>query len=455
MCRLAAPFGCCLMPGWIIQGVRGEGKSLCAVGKAKEYLTRGCPVATNLDLYLENLVDSGNKTVAYRLPDHPRAEDFALLPPAYDPKYKAEDKNGLLILDELALWMNCRAWNAKGRDSVINWLLLSRKNHWDLILLCQDHEIIDSQVKTTCCDYLVQASRTDRRKIPFIAPFLEFFFISAYMPKMHLYDVYYGLNYADSRVEQWRFTGRDLYDAYDTNQRFTDGTEIVGNDKQGRRAMDMRATYSYLPAAYLSKRIFTDRLQAQIDEIRQIKLNPAIEGGDMAKAKNNKADGFKMKAVVLSVFLFGFVVWRVFATDLKIPGASSSVAAAVAPAVTPAVESRDDAKKDQSIKTVSEGSTVFLDRLMVTYRPRLSAFMASQDKKGDYRIQGIIEFFDASGTIVERFTIPELKAFGCAFIVKPYGADIVTGAGTYPVTAWPKNKPGDSAIVYASNDKKS
>jgi len=89
------------MPGWIIQGVRGEGKSLCAVGKIKEYMLRGRPVATNLDLFVDKFLPEDNATISYRLPDHPRLEDFELLPPAYDPKYKKEDMNGLLVLNEL------------------------------------------------------------------------------------------------------------------------------------------------------------------------------------------------------------------------------------------------------------------------------------------------------------------------------------------------------------------
>lgn len=156
------------MPGWIIQGVRGEGKTLCAVAKIREYMLRGRPVATNLDLYLEKFLPTDNNVISYRLPDHPRLEDFQILPPAYDPKYKGEDMNGLLVLDELGTWLNSRNWNAKNRLEMLNWLFLSRKDHWDLILLAQDYEMIDAQVRTTLCDYLVQASRLDRQKIPYL-----------------------------------------------------------------------------------------------------------------------------------------------------------------------------------------------------------------------------------------------------------------------------------------------
>jgi len=49
---------------------------------------------------------------------------------------------------------------------MLNWLFLSRKDHWDVILLAQDFEMIDAQIRTTLCDYLVQSSRSDRQKAP-------------------------------------------------------------------------------------------------------------------------------------------------------------------------------------------------------------------------------------------------------------------------------------------------
>jgi len=44
--------------------------------------------------------------------------------------------------------LNARNWNAKDRLKMLNWLFLSRKDHWDVILLAQDFEMIDAQVRT-------------------------------------------------------------------------------------------------------------------------------------------------------------------------------------------------------------------------------------------------------------------------------------------------------------------
>jgi len=421
------------MPGWIIQGVRGEGKSLCAVAKAREYLLRGCPVATNLDLFLDNLLPPDNQSHVYRLPDKPRFEDLALLPPAHDLGYKGEDKNGLIVLDELALWMNSRSWKEKGRAEMIDWLLLSRKDHWDLILLCQDHNMIDKQVKTTCCDYLVQASRSDRKKIPYLGAVLEFFFISGYFPKWHQYDVYYGLAALEARVDYWRFRGNDLYDGYDTNQRFTDGTEVMGKE-----LVDMRATFSYLPASYLSGRVYTDRLYSQINDIHE-----SIQGAAMAKAKNRNSDNSKVKAYLLLALLLGFLGWRYLLRDTS-PEQPQS--AAQHPTSSPAVNPDDSDKAPSSAPATAKvslanekdaGPSAFLDRLIHSYRPRLAAFLSAKDSTGADVFTGLVEFYEGSN-LVERFKISELKAFGCAVTVRPYGVDIVTAAGVYPVTAWPR-----------------
>jgi hypothetical protein len=147
-------------------------------------MLRGRPVATNLTLYLDKFLPEENDVISYRLPDHPRLEDFQLLPPAYDQKYKDEDMNGLLVLDELGTWLNSRNWNDKKRLELLNWLFLSRKDHWDLILLAQDHEMIDSQVRTTLCDFLVQASRLDRQKVPYLASTMKMLGFSGMMPRV-------------------------------------------------------------------------------------------------------------------------------------------------------------------------------------------------------------------------------------------------------------------------------
>lgn len=437
------------MPGWIIQGVRGEGKSLAAVGKIREYMLQGRPVATNLDLFLENLLPAENETLAYRLPDHPRLEDFELLPPAYDPKYKGEDKNGLLVLDELGTWLNSRSWNDKGRLKMLNWLFLSRKNHWDLILLAQDNEMIDAQVRSTLCDYLVQASRMDRQKIPFLAPMLDFLGINSFMPKVHVYHVFYGMSTNQKPVEKWQFTGKKLYDGYDTNQRFRDGMEALGGT-----LVDMRATYSYLPVNYLTKNVFVQRLQNQIAELKK-KPEKAVD--EMAVKRTTGTDA-KQKAYVFLFFLAGFLIWRFSSGGfLKKPEITPlpTASAVVSPAPAVPVSSVPSLIPDSLAGAVDKPNSVngqsspvssvlppanFLTTLMKAYKPRLASY-AYVEGEGFY---GSIDFYNGTSK-VETFDIKELHALGASLVKRPYGADLYYSDSVVVVTAWDlqdqKNEP--------------
>jgi hypothetical protein len=423
------------MPGWIIQGVRGEGKSLCAVGKIKEYMMKGRPVATNLTLYLDKFLPSDNATIAYRLPDHPRLIDFQMLPPAYDPKYKGEDKNGLLVLDELGTWMNSRSWNQKDRLELLNWLFLSRKDHWDLILLAQDHEMIDSQVRTTLCDYLVQASRLDRQKIPYLAPIMGFLGFNQFMPRVHRYHVYYGLSTAQPPVETWTFTGKDFYDGYDTNQKFSNGLEPLGGT-----LVDMRAMYSYIPANYLTRHVFIERLHKQIQHLKDLKpLTIESESDIMAKKSLSKESQY-MKIGLLSVGLIAFLVWRFASGGFSLPKSSAATAPNAAPAKSaPAAALPAPASTAPTSQPVTTDNTIykavqtndFIDNLLKTYRPRLSTTAYSPE----LGIVGNIDFYD-NFELIESYSIKELHSLGVSLVRRPYGVDLIYKGKSFIVSSW-------------------
>jgi hypothetical protein len=423
------------MPGWIIQGVRGEGKSLAAVGKIKEYMLKGRPVATNLTLYLDKFLPADNSTLAYRLPDHPRLVDLQLLPPAYDPKYKGEDKNGLLVLDELGTWLNARSWSNKDRLELLNWLFLSRKDHWDLILLAQDHEMIDAQVRTTLCDYLVQASRLDRQKIPYLAPVLGFLGFNTFMPRVHRYHVYYGLSTAQPPVETWNYTGKDFYDGYDTNQKFTNGMEALGGT-----LVDMRATYSYLPANYLTRHVFIERLHQQIKHLKDLKpLVPELEYEAMAKKTVSKQTEY-LKIAFISLALIIFIGWRVASGGMSLPKASSSVAAntnpvlaaaSIAPvAPVPSAHSAQPVLTDNTIYKAVQTND-FIEKLLKDYRPRLSTTAYSPE----LGIVGNIDFYD-NFELVESYSVKELHSLGVTLIRRPYGVDLIYNGKSFIVSSW-------------------
>ena len=205
--------------GILLTGKRGDGKSLAAVGRIQEYLQEGRSIATNLDLFVDRLLPPDNSTSRiYRLPDHPKPEDFQNLPLGNNTKN--EEKNGLLVLDEAATFLNSRTWNENGKDrqAIISWLLHSRKFGWDLIFIVQHQSLLDKQLREALFEFHGVCKRMDKVAIPFITPLFKVFELKVRPPKIHLAIIRYGLS-ADAPVsDRWLYRGQNLYEAYDTNQ---------------------------------------------------------------------------------------------------------------------------------------------------------------------------------------------------------------------------------------------
>lgn len=107
------------MAVFIVTGKLGSGKTLCSVGRIKDYLSQGRLVATNLNIDMCGLADKpASRVTVTRLPDHPTADDLDAIGPGnttYD-----EEKNGLIVLDECGTWLNTREWQDKSRQSLID-----------------------------------------------------------------------------------------------------------------------------------------------------------------------------------------------------------------------------------------------------------------------------------------------------------------------------------------------
>ncbi len=210
------------MAGYVITGTRGAGKSLVAVARLREYIDAGKPVATNIDLDLGKLLRSPPRAQVIRMPDRPLAEDFEALPTVHDTG--VEDRNGAIVLDECAVWLNAREWNGGDRQRVIDWLLHSRKRGWDLFFIVQDIGLLDKQARTTLFDYRVTCKRLDRLKIPFLGKLLKLFsfgMLSGNMPKVHMGVVSYGFGPGAPHADTWVYRATDLYAAYRTGQIMT------------------------------------------------------------------------------------------------------------------------------------------------------------------------------------------------------------------------------------------
>ncbi|MCF1438269.1 MAG: hypothetical protein LPD71_05840 [Shewanella sp.] len=212
------------MPTYAITGKLGSGKSLVAVSRIQEYLNQGRPVATNLDLNLEFLVNPFAKTTKVsRLPDRPSVDDLSALGYAYEGDYD-ESKTGAIVLDELGTWMNSRSWKDKGRKETIDWLIHARKYGWDVYMLVQDISIIDAQVREGLAEHVVYCRRLDRLSIPLVTWFFGLAGLNVRFPKCHFGIVKYGISSMSPTVDRWVYKGTSLYAAYDTRQIFQEGS---------------------------------------------------------------------------------------------------------------------------------------------------------------------------------------------------------------------------------------
>ena len=198
---------------YFVTGTLGSGKSLCAVGRIRDYLASGRPVATNMDIRPWALMPSRHKGHVYRLPDWPRASDIVALPNVCDPR--KEKEFGALVLDEAGMFLSSRAWNESGRDEFVTWLRNARKKGWDVYLIVQDVDSLDKQVRQALEEHVVVCRRIDRWMVPFVGRlFKSLLGIDLKMPRVHVAAV----RYADLLVERWWYSGRDIQEGYDTGQ---------------------------------------------------------------------------------------------------------------------------------------------------------------------------------------------------------------------------------------------
>ena len=174
------------MPVYSVEGKLGTGKTKFAVWQAVRYLSAGRLVASNVDLELDRLPVRGQVRKSYvRVPDKPTAADLVAIGSgnsSYD-----EDRNGLLILDELGSWLNARAFQDSGRAAVLDWLIHSRKYGFDVYLIVQDSLMIDKQVREALIEYRVRTMRGDKVRIPLVGGLLNDLFGGrvGYFPKLH------------------------------------------------------------------------------------------------------------------------------------------------------------------------------------------------------------------------------------------------------------------------------
>lgn len=212
------------MAVYLIAGRLGSGKTLSAVGRIRDALRAGKRVATNLNLDLAALGFGASRVSVVRLPDKPLGHELVALGHG-NPDTLDEANNGLVVLDELASWLNARSWGDKSRQGVLDWLIHSRKLGWDVLLLAQSLNQVDKQIRDSVVEYHVICRRLDRLRVPLVGGLiraLSFGRLSGRFPRTHIAFVRYGVERDSQLVERWVYRGVDLFAAYDTRQRFLD-----------------------------------------------------------------------------------------------------------------------------------------------------------------------------------------------------------------------------------------
>lgn len=208
------------MPVYAVTGKLGAGKTLVAVGIMRDALNQGRKVATNIDLWLENMINPQAKNVeAYRLPDKVNAKAIDLI--GFGSDEFGEENNGCIVIDEGALQLNSRNYRDKGRQEFIDWLVHARKKRWNVYIIIQHVESLDKQIRDLFIENTIYCLRTDRLKMPVVSTFLAVMTLGAFTsPRLHIGITRYGTNPSDSVIDRTIYRGDDLFNAYDTEQKF-------------------------------------------------------------------------------------------------------------------------------------------------------------------------------------------------------------------------------------------
>lgn len=209
---------------YFLTGTLRSGKGLTAVSKLREHILDGRRVVTNMDLKLENLLPADMKKVdVQRIPDKPNIDDFENIGLGYyheDSEHYDESKFGLLVLDELATFFNSRTWNDKGRKKIIDWLLMSGKKRWILMMTIQDLSLLDKQIKASLASqFIVHCKSLSKYSIPILSPIYKLLFGRPLtLPKAYLAVVRVGAESHAPISDRWLHRGDSLYLGYNTSQ---------------------------------------------------------------------------------------------------------------------------------------------------------------------------------------------------------------------------------------------
>lgn len=147
---------------FMVTGVLGSGKSYYAVRRIAAAMFEGKPVATNVELrpdFAEYMVRHRPELLLRPMRrSQLLGEDVRSLAAHYHYTEDLEElmairlagageSRGVMVLDEAHGWMNARSWSSTDRKEIVDFFTRSRKLGWDVILIAQQPEMLDKQVR--------------------------------------------------------------------------------------------------------------------------------------------------------------------------------------------------------------------------------------------------------------------------------------------------------------------
>ncbi|WP_170291449.1 zonular occludens toxin domain-containing protein [Dechloromonas hortensis] len=213
------------MTDFAVTGKKRSGKGLFCAGLIRDALRSGRRVATNMDIHLGELLLPWNKSTIIRLPDCPTVEDMECIGLGYGVEGDGqidEEQNGIIVLDETSKFFNARQWGDKTRQPLLDWLIHSGKKRWHVYYQMQGLTQVDKQIRDTQIEYHIAVKRTDRWPIPGVTALSKLVGLDVRFPKMHIGIVKHGCDRDSLTVDRKWYRAKDLYKAYDTEQKFLD-----------------------------------------------------------------------------------------------------------------------------------------------------------------------------------------------------------------------------------------
>lgn len=229
----------------LVTGALGAGKGLYCSMLACQAYRNGRRVASNYPLDMEKLSPLGTVPLSV-IPKQFTYDDLMNL--GRGCPHDEFENMGILLIDEISLFLNARTFKDAERLKFLDWFVHSRKYGWDVYCQVQASFMLDKQIVDGVAEFVIELSRLDSLRLPFITAFMEFVFPKEFgvmakrkslLPHIIKYRRYLAKEKGrKTPIEKGNFRAKDYFGVHDTLSTF-------GND------IDSEGAYSLLPAKQL------------------------------------------------------------------------------------------------------------------------------------------------------------------------------------------------------------